>query len=359
MEFKSYNRDELAHLIDSVFFNSLENIPISFHRAISQINNPYCSAEDVLLWCAYENEKLVGYVGALPDLLFNEEKIYWLSCFWISDRFRNKNVASQLFFLLIKQYKNKIYISNFLFSLERTYQSLGIFQATQYKYGTLYFINFSFAEYLQARLPKLRHLLFGFGFFEKVLNRLLKLRKLFLTKEKNEFIVSENKLIDTETVEFLQRYSQSNKTVVVRDSAYFQWILRYPWILEKSGNGQSERYYFSSFAKQFEYRFIKIYKNGLLHGIVLLKLRNNHLTLTHIYANEECYPSIISYLHRLNINENIKTFTTFEDKMQSKINIGNFGYIFKRKCRKPYIFPSNADVNSASFQEGDGDSVFT
>ncbi|MCL2312059.1 MAG: GNAT family N-acetyltransferase, partial [Firmicutes bacterium] len=131
MEIKSYTRNELKTFIDSDFYKNLEQIPISYHRAISHIQNPDVQDDDELLWAAYENEKLIGYVGVLPNYIAeNQErkKIYWLSCFWVDENYRKENVASLLFFPLIKKYGKHLIVSNFLPNLEKMYQNIGIFQ---------------------------------------------------------------------------------------------------------------------------------------------------------------------------------------------------------------------------------------
>lgn len=69
MTIKTYNRNELSAFIDSDFYAILSKIPISYHRAVSQINNPAVSDNDILLWVAYENAAVIGYIGVLPDRL--------------------------------------------------------------------------------------------------------------------------------------------------------------------------------------------------------------------------------------------------------------------------------------------------
>lgn len=70
MEIKSYNKQQLKEFIESDAFNRLSVIPISKHRAISQINNPRASTEDILLVVQFDKDNVVGYLGVLPDYLF-------------------------------------------------------------------------------------------------------------------------------------------------------------------------------------------------------------------------------------------------------------------------------------------------
>lgn len=358
MQIKSYNRKELGDYIQSDFFRTLPEIPISIHRAISQINNPYCSNEDILLWAAYENGLLIGYVGVLPDVIGLNNKVYWLSCFWVHETFRNDNLASLLFFSLVKQYKNQLFISNFLFSLEKTYQSLGIFQPTQYNYGSTFFINFCFTEILQARFPKIKVLRPIFDLIEKIFNLTLKTRKIFFKNKKNTLDIIEDKNLNEEFQSFLNAYFNSNETVA-RTIEHFRWIFTFPWIIEGKKNKESERYFFSSMSYQFEYKLLKIYSQQKLEGIVLLKTRDKNMSISYLYTYDSHIRELSDYLLKLAISENINTITVFDKRLISKLLNRRNNFIYIKDTKRPYIFPQNFKIDSSVFQEGDGDSVFT
>jgi len=80
------NKIQLKGYIDSPDFYHSDFVPISKHRAISHINNPRAGDDDILLLLAYEGDKLVGYLGVLPDFIYIDEKpnkIGWLSCIYV------------------------------------------------------------------------------------------------------------------------------------------------------------------------------------------------------------------------------------------------------------------------------------
>jgi ribosomal protein S18 acetylase RimI-like enzyme len=361
MQIKSYNRTELEEYVHSDFFRTLNKIPISIQRAISQINNPYCSSEDILLWAAYENASLIGYIGVLPDtieLKNSKNKIYWVSCFWVSEAYRNENLASQLFFLLIKQYKSQLFISNFLFSLENTYQGLGIFQPTQYNFGRTFYINFCFSDILQARFPELIPVMPFYLIAEKLLNLILKTRRIFNINKKKYLNIIENKELDEELWSFLNTFSLTSESVV-RSVEHFRWILNFPWVLTGKPDKESGRYYFTSKSEQFEYKLLKLYDSQKLAGFVLLKIRDKNLTVSYLYSDNDHIESIVYYLLKLSFTENINTITTFDQRLSKKLKKKRQKFIFIKNIKRPYIFPKNYEIESSIFQDGDGDLIFT
>ncbi len=362
MRLVTYNKKELQEFIESDFFREMERIPISKHRAISHINNPFCSDDDILLWTAFDNNDLIGYVGVLPDIIEQEgkkEKIYWLSCFWVDETQRLKNVASVLFFPLIKLYGKQLFISNFLFSLEKTYQKLGIFQATQNNYGYDFYRNFDFAEKIKSRYPKLKFLMPFYVFFEKLFNSILTgFRKLFYRPLTVKEKVVENCEFDTELNDFLSAFSQTDNQIV-RDTSYFNWVVNYPWILQGKENKDSKRYHFSSISQHFEYRSIKIYSSEKIVGFILLRIRNKHLTISFLYLQNDNYEDAANYILNIACMENLNVITTFDDRLSKSLTDKKRRFIYRKRATKKYIFPKNNPIESSVFQEGDGDSVFT
>jgi len=361
MQIISYTKIQLQGFIDDEFFKVLSKIPITYHRAVSQVNNPYASDEDVLLWAAYEKASLVGYVGVLPDLISlenNKRKIYWLSCFWIDESFRNNNLASQLFFLLLRQYKNQLYISNFLFSLENIYQNLGIFKPTQYLIGSTFYLRFCFAPLVQARYANMKLLVLIYGFIERSLNVIMILKKLFTRKVNVKIKLEENCTLDDELEHFISYFSSTNKKVV-RNIQHFNWILTYPWVLNGKSDLDSSRYYFTSKAAYFEHRTVKFYLSNKLSGFVFLTLKNKSLKVCYIYANDECVCHIADYLiscaEILKLNEII----VYDNQLIKHLKIRRGKFLYVRNIKQAYIFPENDDITASVFQFGDGDAVFT
>ena len=362
MKIVAYNRIALRQLVESDFFAGLDKIPISRHRAESHIQNPYCSDDDVLLWAAYQEDVLIGYVGALPDLIrLNniENKIYWLSCFWVNEVYRDKNIASLLFFPLVKLYRKQLFISNFLFSLEKTYQSLGVFQATQNKPGCVFHRNLCLGEKLKARFSFFKYLLPIYCLVEKGFNLVLSVRRLFVASMDKEDDIVESAVFDDEFRTFLTEFSSKHDDVIVQDAGHFEWIFTFPWILPGKPDEESRRYYFSSKSEHFTYHSLKLYESQKMVGYALAKIRDNHLVVSYLYAEDRDVEKFGKYILELARIKNLDTITSCEPRLCGVLRKYKRHFIFVKNTRRPYIFSNTIQIASTVFQDGDGDSVFT
>lgn len=384
MQITSYNRTQLQELIDSDFYKNLSQIPMSYHRAVSHIHNPDVQDDDDLLWVAYHEENLVGYVGVLPGYInVNQErkKIFWLSCFWVDEKCRKENLASLLFFSLIKKYKEQLFISNFDVSLEKTYQSLNIFKPTMYKIGSQFYCKSCFGDILPVRFPKIRVFKPIFSFADFLLNAIWRVRLVFYREARKGFtqraqsiesktstlcvpcdkslrLCGKDKYFDAEFENFIQNFYKQND-FVERFSKHFDWILNYPWVLQGKPDNESKKYYFSSKSKQFCYNAVKFYKNNELSAFLLLKIRNRKLTVNYVFTDDEMTDDIVSYIIQKVVSENLIMITCFDERVSKKIRKYRIDYLFERFCKRAYILPKTQDITPDNFQEGDGDNVFT
>ena len=195
--------------------------------------------------------------------------------------------------------------------------------------------------------------------FERSINEILKFRKFIHKKRKRKFRVIEDNKRDAEFIAFLEKFRSDQQKSVIRDINYFNWVIDFPWVLKGKTDKESERYFFSSKSEQFEYRILKIYNHQQLEGIVLLKIRDKNLTVSHMYAKDEHIGSIAGYLIDLSLNELINTISTIDHRLMNRLRAKRTNFIYIKNFKRPYIFPRNYDIASSVFQDGDGDAVFT
>lgn len=361
MTIKTYNRNELSVFIDSDFYAILSKIPISYHRAVSQINNPAVSDNDILLWVAYENAAVIGYIGVLPDQLKTaslDTGICWLSCFWVDEKFRKSNVASTLMMGVLREHQHHLMISNFLFSLEDSYYKMGIFRPVEYKPGYEYYIRARFTKLITSKFPwlqKAEKLIFS---TEKLVNQVFSVWQLLLPRLKVSPDISADLRFDNELDQFLKDYTHTNG-LNERNASYFKWIYEYRWVKEGKKDKNSERYFFSSVSDRFSYIPVRIYDQGRLSGFSFLKMRDNALTVSYLYADERYLSDLASYIFNLVKAEQIDVIICYDSRLCRQFQKSNSRYIIKRRRRQPYLLPLSIDCSSGVFQEGEGDSVFT
>ncbi|MCL1942769.1 MAG: GNAT family N-acetyltransferase [Candidatus Azobacteroides sp.] len=360
MHIQSYNRSQLLEFIHSDFYKNLEKIPISNHRALSHIHNPVCGDDDILLWVAYEENRMIGYIGALPDLCrINEtpEKIYWLSCFWVDEAFRLKNTAASLFFLLMSRYKDRLFVSNIVPDLEKTYQSLRIFHPTVYKSGYRVYVRFCLKDLIGKHFPKTAIFSPVLKLFDAVGNVFLSGVTSFFKPPACDLSVMEDTCFDDRFQSFIEKHNQQE--CIKRDAGQFSWIISYPWVIQGIPDEESRKYYFSSKSLQFHYCSLKFYKEERLSGYCLLKIRDNAMWVSYVYADDNAMSDISSYLLNKARTEKLNMITVFDDNLKDSFVRHKKRYLFSKTIRRPYIITKGMNTSDLYFQEGDGDAVFT
>ncbi|MCB0668065.1 MAG: GNAT family N-acetyltransferase, partial [Saprospiraceae bacterium] len=143
IELKTYNRSTLEEFINLPEFSALPFLPISYHRAISHIQNPRADRDDVLLILAYDHSEMVGYLGVLADWIFDENnhqsKCGWLSCMWINPLSRGKGISKKLVAKALETWNKKILVTEFTAPARGLYDSTGAFKDLQIKEGVRHY----------------------------------------------------------------------------------------------------------------------------------------------------------------------------------------------------------------------------
>jgi hypothetical protein len=340
----------------------LQNIPISKHRAVSQINNPRADENDILLVATYDGKKLVGYLGILPDYIFHEgktEKAGWLTCFWVDNNYKSKNVAANLFLRVIRGWDQKILITNIVPALEPVYQKTKIFQPTFYKSGFRGYVRFNLSELLPPKHKLLRKIV-----------PLLKLTDIILNLP-GDLRLRGFKTLNTGDVhfEYLQSLSEKDEEFIKqnrnpnwnqRGMDEINWIISNPWIIQSPADQESRRYYFSSVSKQFFYSIIKIQnKRNETLAIAVLMIRNGNLTAPYLFCTDAGREPLGKKIVNLLKEHKINMFTTFHEELAKTLKSMRTPFIFSKIIKKPYLFSKKFEyLTELNFQDGDGDCAF-
>jgi hypothetical protein len=365
VETKSYTKQDLLEFIHSEQFSRLNKIPVTKHRAFSQINNPRASNDDIILVAQYDKNKLIGYLGILPDFVFykNEtisQKVGWLSCFWVEEQYRSQNYAASLFLSAFNAWGQKILITNIVPGLEPVYRKTGFFKPTKFKDGLRCYLRFNLAEMLPPKGEPFKSLTFLLRAVDGMLNILGDLRFLFKAKFRPVQI----------KIEYINHFDEFSERFIIshikdnwnrRSKTELEWIIRNPWIIEGVQTDlNGSRYYFSSFSKRFFYQILKITDHqNKIKGITFICVRNNSLTVPYIFADPDCFDIIAKVLTDTMIYLKLNIITTFNKELIKTLNNISFPFLFKKKQSKTYFISKDLEpVNELDFQDGDGDCAF-
>ncbi len=358
IEIKTLNKKELEDFITSKKYESYDFLPISRHRALSQIKNPDASEHDILLILAFENDRLAGYLGCVPDFLKTENqkiKYAWLSTIFVSEKFRGKKIAQQLLQKAFDSYQGQIALTEFTREAESLYNKTGQFQYIIPKKGKRYYFKFDLANLLPAKNAKYKKYKGLFSFIDHISNSCISLFN--KTQSKPNFRYGILDKVDKESKHFLQNFPSH------RYGEEINWILENPWILEKKD--EDRRYQFSSFSEEFRYCWIKIYNDEhSIESCGLLLLRNGHLKIPYLFTNGK-HRNFVIFLRFFIHKYNVKMLTSYQSSLNHEIETANIlKFIYKRDFERRYMFHKNLiailpkDFNP-NFQDGDGDAMTT
>ncbi len=370
IEIKHLNKSQLEIFVESQDFRNLDFIPISKHRANSHCKNPRLNEEDILLFLAYENDILVGYLGALPDKIFinkQSDNCAWLSCLWINPEQRGKKIAQKLLDSCFNIWGNRILVTEFTDSAKYLYDKSQIFNPLSDKKGIRLYLKSDLQKILPPKkelFQKIKPLLSAFDFTVNLFLKLrLSLKKAKTTKIRpDSYRVEKVNEIDQEIIDFISP-KQKNE-LFKRGKDELNWILNNPWILSSPETIESKKYHFSSVENSFEFIPLKIYDSqNKLIAFILFAKRNNSLKIPYGYYDSENLIDVINVINQQILELKISTFTTFQTEISAYFSQNKSLAFHKKEITRNYIISKDfgEEILTSKFeiQDGDADCSFT
>lgn len=359
---KQLNKRKLQSYIDSTSFKYAPHIAISYHRAVSHISNPRAQDEDILMFIAYEDDRMVGYLGAMPDEIYKENgesyHFAWMSCLWIDPDQRGKKIAQQLVTACLSEWNNHIILTEYTGPAKYLYQKLGVFESWPDLQGRRWYIKSDLFRILPPKKEIFNYSKPLLKAVDTVINTVLQTKYLISKPDQN---IRELKEITGDIELYIRRHSSSDG--FQRDAEIIRWMLDYPWILKGRTTPDSERYHFSSVAEQF---ICKVYKieniAGKMCGIMVVTVRDGHLKVPFLYYDcleEEVIKALkaIIYLHQ------VKTMSLYHDALIQNIQEHKSFFSPSKSISRNYLITKEfwAQLSHQSFplNAGDGDTAFT
>lgn len=349
------NKEQLKGFTNSEDFKNASFAPISELREISHIQNPRAKSDDILLFLAYDDEILAGYLGILPDDIVgkNGEKFHfgWLSTLFVSEKHRGKQIAQKLIFEAEEKYQKKLMITEFTPSAEGLYKKIGFFDYTKPKKAIRYYFKSNLAELLPSKKP----------IFEKNkiwLKRLDNFVNFFIPYFGNgkNHLYKITKSIGEKLEKFI---NHQKKNPLGRSSEEFKWIADFPWLSKEKAQ---PNYLFSSFSKDYEMFWVSVYQNQEIASAMLCSVRNGHLKVLYHFGNVNLVSEILPKIIK---KYKAKMMTIFDDKLNHSIQKNNSPKaIYKRPMERKYLIHKDLKERIGKdfdydFKDGDGDFSFT
>lgn len=355
--------NELDSLVSSLSYPSWEVIPISRHRAKSYIQNPRCLPNDVILYLAFADEKLVGYRTVLPDwLLSNGEviRVCWLSGVWVNPEFRRQGIASDLLQAVLKDWEDKVLCTNFTNSSKAVFTKTTQFVQVASLSGIRLYLCPCLARILPPRggfYNKLRPIWQMVDCFLSILSPMPFLAKRIKTQNVD--------LTLSESVDdvFTQMFEELTRTTPTgRSKAELNWITEYPWLVAAPlGDAIGQKYFFSSAPKQFEQMLVKVYEKKNSIGFYMVNNVDGFLSTPYIFCPQGKEKLFARIILKQSAHLNCKRITTYHEPIALEM-AKMIPFCWLTIPQKREFFATKALTgkydNSPRFLEGDGDCAF-
>ena len=138
-----------------------------------------------------------------------------------------------------------------------------------------------------------------------------------------------------------------------------KWIFKFPWITEKNKEVK-DKYSFSSYSKSFYYRIIKIFRKEEFNGFFIFSVKEGHLKTLYFSVQENLEKEIADYLKNICIEKRIEVATVYNTGVANRLFERKFPFLhIKRYGQKIYSSFQIKDADNSTFQDGDGDVIFT
>lgn len=348
MEFKTITISELPNFVASDLYKNSKNCPITVHRAISQSKNPRADKGDPAITIAIAKNNIVGYIGYLPDII-NDSKVYWNSCWWVSDNF--KTIAIPLFLQFIKTGNEKIVLTDLTPHTKQIISKLPFFTFNTLESGFRGYLKYNLQDILPNKKPQLKS-------FKPLLRLIDSIANAFVFKKSPKLKLRIEEITTLTEIDKLFISENNNVELIQRGADEIEWINNNPWV--KSTAIDYSNYHFTASVNSFNTSIIRLKDNDVLIAIIYLKEQNHQLTVPYVYCKEGYIEELSKYVYNYALENKCVTITVFNQGLKRCFENG-FSFITTRKLDRDFAFHETIQhliEKPVILQDGDGDVAF-
>jgi len=344
-----------------------QTLPITKHRALSYCRNPRADEDDTALLVAYRDNRVIGYLGILPDKIFvndTDYKLGWLTSWWVNPAFSTEGVGAFLLFKALNAYDQYVGVAGSSKEAGKALKASQKFRAIKPLRGLDIRLRYNATGYVLGRFPAMKICRGLIKIVDSVTDAVVHLRNFVWQRRNNsgrdlkfEYVSA----IDEETGRFIKRHHQHDLTR--KGPSDLRWIMNYPWIISAPlKDSVSKRYYFSSRAARFLYLGIKVFEDQTeMIGFCLLKVRNDRMTVLYSYCEGRHAASVTAAVINQALAMEVRILSLFDEQMVDAFSELHCPcWSVKKKSRGFSLSKAFADIplSGCRLQGGDGDLAF-
>jgi hypothetical protein len=367
MKIEHYTLASLAERLRCNNFWQGDVLPITKHRALSHIRNPRANPEDVALLVAYDESRVVGYIGVLPDFVFlngETRRIGWLTAWWADPRPKYAGIGFALMAKASQLYRGEIGASGFSDDAKKVYEGSKQFVTIAESIRMRVFLRPNIRDLLPRKMPILHRAKGLLAIVDFFMNPFCNLRlqlwrsRFGIRKTLRVEYIAE---VDSQTADFIAQFQ--GREISRRSTAEINWIAENPWVLAApvAGNGGSA-FYFSSTARESICLMMKVFAaNNMMIGFVMLRFIDGKLTIPFCYMPKQYANHMFRVIAEHAIALRAHTLTICRAELRESLIQLKFPCIARTKESRSWMVGTVYGTNGRGefeIQDGDGDCAF-
>jgi putative component of membrane protein insertase Oxa1/YidC/SpoIIIJ protein YidD len=351
---------ELRDFIDSPEYRSLDVKPVTPLRAVSQSANPDASGSDLALVYASEKNTLLAFAGLLPARLNHNQGVAFSNTGWWVNPGLGKTLGLPVFLKAFHGCGQRMFLTDCSAYSKELLERTGMFEFIPQITGKRWFLRF----YTEARLRRREsgRLVSGIaGVSDAVLNSLWKPYRTYFQRDgfPEGYELARANRLDNRYAPFIREHSgdYSLKQQVER----LNWMVSSQWVT--TGSLADEiRYPFSHKVESFQQYFLLISKSEELRAVVLVSVRDNHVSLPFYYGPVQWMGETVRVLSNHIISVGADSLLVFDQRLVGAFEAAGLPAYHTRPVAR---FAGYSRVLSpffsgnCRFQDGEADVVFT
>ena len=362
---KKFTSDRLKEFIESQEYNSIPVIPVSYHRAVSWLNNPNLDPDDVIMYLAIENNTMIAYRCILPDKL-GPVKFGWLSGNWVDPLRRREGIATRLLKEAIKDWDNKLIYTNYAPESHAVYKKTGIFNLYKELSGQRIYFRFDLARLLYPKGKFFSRIKIILQVLDLVLNFFNDIRLMF-HRWKSTMPLSGLQRVDKIDLQ-VEDFISAAKTgwSSFRKPQDLNWIIRFPWVIERQKKDDlNKKYYFTSTARQYCNLNLKLYdEQDRLIVYMMLVIIDHKMTVPYAFFDEMYVNKVADIILYFVFEKQVNYVTFFDPELVGEFAKRKLPSIHKKKMIRKYfatrdLIDEIPPAEKIFIKDGDGDVAFT
>ncbi len=314
LEIISLTKRDLKKAVDlNTYWSDSYEAPFSKNKTIWMLDNNRADDDDVLATLAYENYRLVAFVGFIPDWVKTNsqdiKKIFWSQRWWIVDEYKTTILSAYTKNASLSAVNNQVFVKFFGVHTEGYYKKQPFTRfAKRDRYIILYNLNSDLLIYKNQNLKKFKLVL---KFLDRVTFKTISFLNRVVSRSRVKLLsINDITLLDDHTWNFVKKHCDDD--VVPKTLEYINWQISNDQYhnLEHDEPKPSYQCLLGSISSRIYNLNFSVKKNNKVIGFISANIKDDRFVVRYFLTNEANFNFCIDALMERFIKSKCKVIQT-------------------------------------------------